>query len=216
MSLHFRERRAAEDADGLLVLHHGRGSHELDLLGLADLLDPEQRLHVVTPRAPMVIAGAPGYHWYHVRQVGFPDQHSFHDAYRQLCDFHDQLWSDTGIPPERTILGGFSMGTVMSFATALGHGRPDVAGVLGFSGFLPTVDGWEPDLGKRESTRVMISHGAADPVIGVGFGQRAAQLLEDAGFEVEYHEGPHEHSIIPQHLDRARGWLAETLLSAGT
>ena len=45
----YRERPAAGDAQGLLVLHHGRGADELDLLGLADVLDPAQRLHVVTP-----------------------------------------------------------------------------------------------------------------------------------------------------------------------
>ena len=42
---------------GLLVLHHGRGADEHDLLGLADVLDPERRLHVVTPRAPLHAAG---------------------------------------------------------------------------------------------------------------------------------------------------------------
>ncbi len=45
-----RERPAAGEAAGLLVLHHGRGADENDLLGLADVLDPERRLHVVTPR----------------------------------------------------------------------------------------------------------------------------------------------------------------------
>jgi len=54
-ALVFRERPAAGDAAGLLVLHHGRGSDENDLLGLADVLDPERRLHVVTPRAPLTL-----------------------------------------------------------------------------------------------------------------------------------------------------------------
>jgi phospholipase/carboxylesterase len=57
------ERPAVGDAEGLLVLHHGRGSDEHDLLGLADVLDPERRLHVVTPRAPLQHPGWPGHHW---------------------------------------------------------------------------------------------------------------------------------------------------------
>ena len=49
-----RERPAAGEPAGLLVLHHGRGTNEQDLLPLADVLDPERRLHVVTPRGAFV------------------------------------------------------------------------------------------------------------------------------------------------------------------
>ena len=55
MSLIYRERPASGDPAGLLILHHGRGADEQDLLGLGDVLDPERRLHVVTPRAPLAI-----------------------------------------------------------------------------------------------------------------------------------------------------------------
>src|SRR5271156_5552369 len=60
----YRERPPAGPPEGLLVLHHGRGADEHDLLTLADVLDPAQRLHVVTPRAPLALAGSPGHHWY--------------------------------------------------------------------------------------------------------------------------------------------------------
>ena len=62
--LTFRERPAAGEPAGLLVLHHGRGADEHDLLGLADMLDPQRRLHVATPRAPLTLPGWPGHHWY--------------------------------------------------------------------------------------------------------------------------------------------------------
>ncbi len=133
-TLAYQERPAAGAAAGLLVLHHGRGSNEHDLLGLADVYDPEQRLHVVTPRAPLVLPGWPGHHWYVVPRVGYPDPETFDAAYRQLGDFHDELWARTGLGPERTILGGFSMGAVMSYATGLGGDRPVPAGVLAHSG----------------------------------------------------------------------------------
>ena len=56
-ALTYSERPAAGDPAGLLVLHHGRGADENNLLGLADVLDPQQRLNVVTPRAPLMIGG---------------------------------------------------------------------------------------------------------------------------------------------------------------
>ena len=78
----YRERPAAGDAEGLLILHHGRGADEHDLLGLGDALDPERRLHIVTPRAPLTLGG-PGYHWYVVPRVGYPDHDTFHAAYKR-------------------------------------------------------------------------------------------------------------------------------------
>ena len=133
----YRERPAAGEAEGLLVLHHGRGADEHDLLGLADVLDPQQRLHVVTPRAPLTLPGWPGHHWYVVPRVGYPDPDTFHAAYDKLAALHDELWERTGLTPEQTVLGGFSMGTVMSYSLGLGAGRPAPAGILAFSGLHP-------------------------------------------------------------------------------
>ena len=205
------ERRPDGDAEGLLVLHHGRGSDEHDLLGLADVLDPERRLHVVSPRAPLTIPGWPGNHWYVVPRVGYPDPETFRAAYRELSALHDELWEDTGVGPERTVLGGFSMGSVMSYALGLGPDRPAPAGILAFSGFVPTVEGWEPDLEGRRATRVFIAHGRRDPVMDVQFARTARELIESGGLPVEYHESDAGHHIDPEHVPHAQRWLRETL-----
>src|SRR5947208_16580920 len=165
----YRERPADGDPEGLLVLHHGRGADEADLLSLADVLDPQRRLHVATPRAPLTLPGRPGYHWYVVPRVGYPDPDTFHAAYRELASFHDELWERTGIAPERTVLGGFPMGSVMSYSLGLGTGRAVPAGILAFSGFIPTVEGWAPDLAARRGLRTFIAHGRRDPVMDVQF-----------------------------------------------
>jgi phospholipase/carboxylesterase len=208
-----RDRPAGGEARGLLVLHHGRGADELDLLPLADVLDPERHLHVVTPRAPLTLPGAPGHHWYVVPRVGHPDPATFHDAVEQLAAFHEELWAGTGIGPERTVLGGFSMGSVMSYTMGLGPGRPAPAGILAFSGFIPAVEGWRPDLAGRPS-RVFIAHGRSDPVIGVEFARQAHRTLEEAGMDVVYHESDVPHTIDPAHLPAAREWLGETIGAA--
>jgi phospholipase/carboxylesterase len=205
------ERPAAGAAEGLLVLHHGRGSDEQDLLGLADALDPERRLHVLSPRAPLTLPGWPGNHWYVVPRVGYPDPDTFRASYGELAALHDDLWERTGIGPERTVLGGFSMGTVMSYSLGLGPDRPAPAGILAFSGFMPTVEGWRPDLAGRAGLRVFIAHGRRDPVMSIDFAHRARELLEGAGLPVSYHESDAAHHIDPAHLEPARAWLAETL-----
>lgn len=193
------------------MLHHGRGTDERDLLGLADVLDPEGRLHVVTPRAPLALEGSPGYHWYLVPRVGHPDHDTFQAARAALAELHDGLWEKTGIDPSRTVLGGFSMGTVMSYAMALSADRPAVAGILAFSGFVPTVDDWQPQFEDRQGTRAFIAHGSRDPIMEIGFAHRAHELLEAGGLDVEYHESDLGHQIDPAHLSAASGWLNVTL-----
>lgn len=207
MSLIYRERPAAREPAGLLILHHGRGADERDLLGLADVLDPERRLHVVTPRGPLTLAGWPGYHWYSVPRVGYPDRQSFDDAYRRLAAFHDETWERTGIAPAETVLGGFSMGSVMSYALGLGGDRPLPAGILAFSGFIPTVDGWQPDLASRAQLPVFIAHGRRDPIMDVAFARHAHSLLDGAGLPVTYLESDAAHRIDPAYVPAATRWL---------
>ncbi len=206
-ALVFRERPPAGEPRGMLILHHGRGTDEQDLLPLADVLDPQRELHVVSPRGPLQRPGWPGFHWYAVPRVGYPDPDTFATAYGALSELHDELWERTGIGPERTVLGGFSMGTVMSYALGLGPDRPAPAGILAFSGFVPTVEGWAPELDSRGETRVLIAHGRNDPVIGVDFARAARELLQGAGLDVDYRESDASHNIDPPDLPRAAAWL---------
>jgi phospholipase/carboxylesterase len=210
-ALTFRERPADGDPVGLLVLHHGRGADEHDLLPLGDVLDPEHRLHVVTPRAPLQLPGWPGNHWYVVPRVGYPDPDTFHAAYGALASFHDSLWERTGLTPAQTVFGGFSMGSVMSYSLGLAAERPAPAGILAFSGFVPVVDGWQPSLADRTDTRVFIAHGRNDPIMQVEFARQARELIEAGGLPVEYHESDAGHQIDPAHVPAAIEWVGQTL-----
>ena len=206
--LTFHERDSAHAPEGVLFLHHGRGTDERDLLPLADALDPGRRLQVVLPRAPLRVPGAPGHHWYWVPRVGYPDPETFAGARTRLAALHDEVWQRTGLGPERTVLGGFSMGTVMSYALGLSADRPAPAGILAFSGFIPTVEGWQPELhGREATTKVLIAHGRRDPVIDVSFARQARATLEQAGFDVDYRESDTVHTIDPQDIVRAARWL---------
>jgi phospholipase/carboxylesterase len=209
--LTFRERPAAGDPAGLLVLHHGRGTDENDLVPLGDVLDPERRLHVVTPRGPLTLPGWSGHHWYVVPRLGYPDPDTFRAAFASLAELHDELWRRTGLGPERTVLGGFSMGSVMSYSLGLAGSRPAPAGILAFSGFVPVVEGWSASLEDRQGTRAFIAHGRNDPIMEVGFARQARELLEQGGLEVEYHESDAGHHIDPAHVPAAVEWLAATL-----
>jgi phospholipase/carboxylesterase len=209
-ALTFRMREPAGEPQGLLVLHHGRGTDENDLFPLLDALDPQRRLLGVTPRGPLRLPPG-GAHWYVVSRVGYPDPETFHATYATLAAWHDALFAHTGIAPERTILGGFSQGTVMSYALGLGPDRPRPAGILALSGFIPTVPGWAPDL-ERPLPRVVLGHGTLDPIIPIGFARQARETLEPAGADLLYREYAVPHTIDPAFLQHDLvPWLRETV-----
>ncbi len=213
MTLEFMERPSDGPATGALFLHHGRGSWEGDLLPLADLLDPQRRLHVFAPRAPLVIEDAPGFHWYTVPRVGYPDPATFAAARSALAEFHDDQLERIAVAPERAVLGGFSMGAVMSYALAFSSDRPAPAGVLAMSGFIPVLDdnSWQPEYVDRAATPVFIGHGTHDMVIDFGFAEIARSKLEKAGLTPEFFEFAGGHEIPPQEIEPVADWLTRAL-----
>jgi phospholipase/carboxylesterase len=203
-------RPAAGKPEGALMLMHGRGADELDLLPLLDGLDPERRLVGITPRAPLALPPG-GFHWYISRRVGYPDRQTFFAAYGTLERFTAALASALGVPWSQTVVGGFSMGAVMSYGLALGKGRPAPAGLLAFSGFIPTVEGFELEWSNPRGLPIAIGHGTQDPVIPVEFGRDARRALQDADAQVLYRESPMFHAIDPLFVRALQGWLEEVV-----
>jgi len=203
------ERPAEGEPEGLLVLFHGRGADERDLYPLLDLLDPERRLLGVTPRGPLSLPPG-GAHWYAVREIGYPDPATFLPTYELAHAWVDGLWAATGLGPERTVLGGFSQGAVMTYALGLGSGRQRPAALIALSGFMPTVPGFELDL-EPPLPPAAIGHGTFDNVISVEWGRRARGQLEAAGAEVLYREYPLPHAVDPRFLAELAPWLRAAL-----
>jgi phospholipase/carboxylesterase len=200
VTLQVRERPAAGEARGALVLLHGRGADENDLFPLLDALDPERRLHGYTPRGPLSLPPG-GAHWYVLGGIGTPERETFTASYAALCEFLD------GVPYERVVLGGFSQGCAMAYALALFRGRPRPDALLAMSGFIPSVEGYELDLAPP-FPRIAIVHGVFDQVIPVEWGRAARDTLEEAGAEVVYQESPIEHWIDPDVLPLLREVVA--------
>ena len=211
MSLVHLIREPEREPEGALVLNHGRGTDEHDLYGLLDELDPGHRLLAVTPGAPLTDVPPGGRHWYLVPRVGYPDPATFRASYELLTAFLDELLEARGIGWDRTVIGGFSMGAVMSYAVGLGPSRPSPAGIVALSGFIPTVEGWQAELDTRRQLPVLIHHGRNDPVISVEFARRADHLLDQAGLEVDYLESDAGHSLPAELLPRLRGFVDQTL-----
>ena len=197
----------SERVAGALVLLHGRGADEHDLYPLLDLLDPERRLLGVTPRGRSSCrpAGATGTRWAGSRRRtprrSSPPRHGSRPSSTQLP-----------VPANRLVLGGFSQGTVMSWAMALGPDRPRPAGLVALSGFLPRVDGFPLDPERLAGVPVAVAHGSLDPVIPARFGAEAAETLAAAGADVVHLESPVPHMIDPAWLDPLRDLVSRSVI----
>jgi phospholipase/carboxylesterase len=186
------ERPAAAEPEGALVLLHGRGADEHDLFPVLDLLDPERRLLGITPRGPLTLPPG-GAHWYRLAGIPTPDPETFPATFAEVAAFLDGL----PVPLDRVVLGGFSQGSVMSYALGLGTGRPRPAAIVALSGFVPRIPGFSLDLDDLAGYPVAIAHGSYDPIIPAGFGHEARDLLVAAGADVLYRETPTTHTIDP-------------------
>jgi phospholipase/carboxylesterase len=207
--------RAHSERPPLLVLLHGIGADEEDLLALAEHLDP--RFLVISARAPHE-AEPMGYRWYAIDWTatlprGDPEEIA---ASRDLlARFVEEATAAHGADPARVFLFGFSQGAIMSLAVLLA--RPDlVRGVVAHSGRLSRLPGPEPEPEALSNAEVLILHGAEDDVVPAAQGRKAYEVLAPLlAARVAYRafDGL-GHGISEESLAEAARWLT-TRLDAG-
>jgi phospholipase/carboxylesterase len=193
---------------GLLMLH-GRGADEADLMGLESALDT--RLTIISPRAPYRLG--PGYAWYDMFQIGSPDPETMAVSMGELREFLDGMLPTYNIDPQRLYLLGFSQGAILSAALALT--MPErIAGVTMHSGYVPTNVGLELQPEAIKGKPFFLAHGKYDDVIPVTFGRDAEEYLTEAGARVTYQEYPIGHSISEESLYDLSEWLTAEIDAA--
>jgi phospholipase/carboxylesterase len=199
--------RGRQDPDRLLMLIHGKGADEQDLVPLIPYLDPEGRFLTVLPRAPLRFMG--GWEWYDSDGIprGGPELIGSVDA---LDDVLDSSCAEYGFDRSQAIVAGFSQGCALTLALGLRRSpRPRPAGLLGMSGFLAEREGLEYDF--TAAPPILIQHGTADELISVEYGRRAAARLGAEGVPVVYREYPIAHQVTLESTQDAMAWLALVL-----
>jgi len=185
---------------GLLVLH-GRGGTEADLVPVARLIGPGHG--VLAPRGPE--AQPPGWAWFAHRAIGVPVEESFDARLLELADWLEvaALAYDIRLP---MVAMGFSNGGMM--AGALVAVRPDLVdrAILMASGYaLP------PHLvaAGMSGRRILISGGTDDPFHTIEMMDAGVRSYRDAGALVDARTYPGVgHTITREQADDAALWLA--------
>jgi phospholipase/carboxylesterase len=213
LSLVHQARAPQDTADHppLLLLLHGVGSHEGDLMGLAPYLD--RRFLIVSARGPVTLA--PGmYAWFQVvldpaNPIIDPEQAE--SSRRMIIRFIGEAVAAYRADPRRVFLMGFSQGAIMSLSVAL-TGPSLVAGVVAMSGrLLPEV---LPLLAAADPLRglpILLQHGVADQVLPIQHGRAARDRLATLPVDLTYREYPMGHQVSDESLADAARWLSEHL-----
>jgi phospholipase/carboxylesterase len=191
-----------------LVLLHGYGADERDLLPIAHELDP--RLRAVSLQGPVALGG-PMRAWFNLVQdargrISF-DEGEAREAVREATSAVEEIAQASARP----LLLGFSQGAGIALGVALL--RPDlVSGVLSLSGVaraLEDRDHAPPE--KLRDLHVFAAHGLQDPLLPIQLGRSVRDTLIGLGVDVEWHEYPMGHMVIPEEIEDARSWLNQRL-----
>lgn len=195
------ERREGDGLAPVLLLLHGYGANDMDLLGLASYLDP--RLTIVSPRAPIDI-GYGGYSWYQMNQGTGTDDGSLRNALDAVGALIDALPEKHGTDPNRLFVGGFSQGAVLSSSLLL-EGPSRFKGVVLLSGATPSIAMLQPQdiTGKP----VFVCHGRTDQVIQFDRGEALKDEMVSRGADVEWHEYGYTHEISLDTINDLNKWL---------
>lgn len=190
---------SADPAAPLVVLLHGRGSHEQEILGLAGLL-PDGCAYAAV-RAPIAEGG--GYAWFANRGVGRPVAESLAGTMSWF-----RTWLDAEAPAGRPVLlVGFSGGA--AFAGGLLLADPQrFAGAAILYGTLPFEAGVPVTAGRLSGVPVFVAQGDQDRVIPAGLLERTWQyLLVESGASALGRRDPGGHSITSRTLAELGRWI---------
>jgi phospholipase/carboxylesterase len=184
----------------VLLLLHGTGGNEDDLLSLGRSLAPEAAL--LSPRGKVLENGHPRF--FRRLAEGVFDEEDVMRRANELADFLNAAASQYQFDPQSLTAVGYSNGANIAAAVLLL--RPEtISSAILLRAMVPLRQIAPPRL---TSQRVLISIGQADLIVPAADGERLAELLRSAGAEVTVATQPAGHNLIPQDISAARAWLS--------
>jgi len=209
--------------DATVIWMHGLGddgrgwSEVVPTLGLPASL----RVRFLFPHAPVIpVSINQGFRmraWYDVRAANITERADVDGVRRSQAHVEALIEREAsrGISPARIVLAGFSQGGAIALFAGLRHPRR-LAGLVALSTYLigPDLIATEAHAANRD-VPIFMAHGTRDPVVQYAWGAASRGVLEAAGWRVEWHEYPMEHSAVIEEIVAAGAFIARVLHDPG-
>jgi phospholipase/carboxylesterase len=210
---------SGESPRGSVIWLHGLGAdgHDFEPI-VAELgLGGEQSLRFVFPHAPLrpvtINGGMTMRAWYDVLTLdrgGPQDEAGIRESSRML-EMLIEREHEREIPHEKIVLAGFSQGGAIALHTALRYPQR-LAGLMALSTWLPLSDCFDQEVVRNEAAQahelpIFMAHGSFDPMLPIALGQHSHEALQQAGYQVEWHEYPMAHAVCAEEITDIRNWL---------
>ena len=205
-----------------IIVLHGLGADGNDFVPIAQELDLSAvgAVRFVFPHAPVrpvtLNGGMAMRAWYDILGTDLvrrEDEPGLRQSMAEVQALVDRE-AARGIPPERTVLMGFSQGCAMALLTGLRAPRR-LAGVVGLSGYLPLAASTAAERSAANAgVPLFLAHGRFDPMVTLARGTASRDALAALGYTIAWHDYPMEHSVCPQEIADLNDWLVKVLTAA--
>lgn len=187
----------------LLILLHGRGADEHDLIPVTHYLDA--RFHIISVRAPFRFPYG-GHTWYEIVEEGKPEPKQFSESFSKLETFIDDVVAYYPVAPGPFYLFGFSMGAMMALSYTMHHPER-VRGVAAHSGYLPPETNGTYKWGDVANTSILLAHGTEDGIVPVKLARATRDLFSRSNASFKYTEYPIQHSVSEESIADIDAWF---------
>ena len=187
---------------------HGLGADGNDFKGIVPELhlSAEANIHFIFPNAPIqpvtINGGMQMRAWYDILEMSLERNVDIEGINRsaKLVERIIQQEMDKSILSEHILLAGFSQGGVIALHAGLSFPHK-LAGIIGLSTYLPTLEQLKPGLSVVNNTSpIFMGHGMLDSVVAIESGKTVFNALHDLEYNVEWHDYLMEHSVCIEEL----------------
>jgi len=205
--------------DATVIWLHGLGddgrgwSEVVPTLQLPEAL----RVRFLFPHAPvMPVSINQGFRmraWYDVRAANITERADVEGVRRSQRQVEALMEREAsrGISPARMVLAGFSQGGAVALYAGLRH-RQRLAGIVALSTYLIAAEALATEASSaNRDVPIFMAHGTRDPVVQHAWGEASRQALLAAGYDVEWHSYPMEHSAVLEEITAAGQFIARVL-----
>jgi phospholipase/carboxylesterase len=213
------ELETGDHPDAAVIWLHGLGANGNDFVPVVQQLKlpPDLTIRFIFPHAPTrPITINQGYEmpgWYDISSLSIVDGEDAEGiressiAIHRLCE----LQEEQGIDSTRIILAGFSQGGAIALHCGLQYPRP-LAGIMALSTYLPQCfEIGSDDTTANHSSPIFMAHGLQDDVVAPDYSKSSRERLQDAGYDVSWHEYPMAHSVCMEEVQDIQNWLLSCL-----